>query len=212
MADITVGDIENVLSCPSQGTGVLAVSVFIERIKGGSSGGSKTIIGNTKCIDYSSPLDTCNPVYWLNCYLKERLGCSLRELRPYLREHPERKRDRIWGWRPAALSVNFTKYLGLLGYPSKHFSFHSLRKGMLTNRVILDVSGTAGGVLERATVLGNWRLQSRSRDGYVTDSLSRVIVANSFGGNSVIPEMASVNGFHRLDLPDSYAKVSMITS
>jgi hypothetical protein len=49
---------------------------------------------------------------------------SILKLGVYFGKHPEWKRDRIWNWRHAALSVNFTKYLGLLGYPSNHSSFH----------------------------------------------------------------------------------------
>ena len=59
-------------------------------------------------------------------------------------------------------------------------------------------------------MVGGWSLTSKNRERYITQSLSRVYLANPFGKSITAPELLTVNGFHRTNFPDKEANVPML--
>jgi hypothetical protein len=207
VSKLTFADIENSIRS-SEGEFIsYTVSFRSQRVKGGLRGPPVSLKGRVDGIDWTDQLSVCNPIYWLNLYMLERFGIHI-----YDRLLPNMGGWKIWGWGKGAISSKFKRYISVVGYDPKLFSFHSLRKGMMSNRLLLTPSRDPGNVLDLVSMIGAWSLSSRARERYITSSLSRVYIANQFGESITSVELLTVNGFHRLSFPDEEAKWPMRTN
>ena len=209
LAELRLSNIENIMKCETTRFSLI-VSLRVDKTKGGQAGPPITIVGNTKSIDWENMFDVCNPVYWLNAHLKEYFGFSLRSLFKKLRENPELRSTRIWGWKGPSMYQMFKKFIARVGYDPEQFCFHSLRKGLMSNRIILEKTTQPASVLDLCSMIGGWSLSSKHRQRYITDSLSRVYISNKFGEGVTTSEMLTVNGFHRTKFKDVEANTPMI--
>lgn len=205
-AALTLGEIRSVLR---SGRGYF-VSIQCRRVKGGKPGPTLTLMGEVQeqriCGDM---LQVTDPVFWLNRHLLRNLGFPLDQLQNMLETQPDMKRRKLWQWGSAWIAKNFKQATEQVGYPPHFFSFHSLRKGMISTRLLMDAGRHTRQVMDIASIIGNWTLPSKSRDAYLTGSLGRTFVANGFGTNVIAPELLSVNGYHRLNFLDAEASKSM---
>lgn len=206
IADLTFGDLESRIAARRGRDKFMIVCVRSKKYKGGRKGPPLSMRGGLDSIDWGDMISVSNPVFWLEQWFKNGYGLSLR------RPIPEKFRDRrIWGIRDSGVAALFKRYIIRLGYSKTNFCFHSLRKGMMANRLLLTPTSDPGRLLDTVSMIGNWSLNSKTRSSYVTDSVRRVQVCNEFGVTLFSPELMTVNGFHRTEFRDPEASTPMTT-
>jgi len=196
MSSITVGDVMPLSRMPDGG---YLLNIKLRFVKGMKTHHYLCFKGRAE-----ESVDTYkDPVFWLIHYMRYAFRIDL--------VHPSIRNDALnekllWGWKGDAMRNNFKKLLAEHGYPNGMFTFHSLRRGSLANRLMLDQSGDTERSLKRQSVICGWTMQSQVRQRYITDTLQKIVVANDFSSNMISPGMTSVNKFHALDFSDDEAE------
>lgn len=209
VSELNFESFENCLASQTDEGLYYTVSFRIPRVKGGEAGPPISLRGKTDGIDWNKQLSVCDPIFWLNKYIREKFGFGIEVVKAAAAQNSHFAQRRVWDWKPDSLADRFTQTLTTLGYDRSKFSFHSLRKGLVANKLLLDPTKNPAGVLELLSMIGGWSLSSKSRQHYITSSLARTYVANQFGESISSPELLTVNGYHRFNLKDPWANIPM---
>lgn len=153
--------------------------------------------------------DPLNFLYWLNIYLINSFNTNINDLVNYNMEHPKKKKDFLWPWRPDSMTLLLKRRVKMAGLDLKKVGMHSLRSGFITSAISKHNHDETElkGVMEQTAIVADWQPYSQTQMRYIKSSTRRSIVCSDLVGithtdSNGINNSFITSNFHQIVLKD----------
>jgi 3-methyladenine DNA glycosylase AlkC len=118
-----------------------------------------------------------NVVYWLNEHLKSKFNLDLSTFNSW---NTGNKEQQLWNWSKDSMRELFKSRAILAGFPSKLFTFHSLRSGFICSALLKagSDSNAVKAILENTAFVAGWVPNQAAQLRYVKDCAKKTIISS----------------------------------